>query len=174
MCKPETRALGTLSEAADLKVRGYAVTWTPYDMHREMERIDPKAFDRALESPADIALLWNHDTGKPLARVRAGNLRLWTDENGLGFEATLPDTATAREAHALVQSGVVSQCSFGFMVREERYEKGETKPVRVILDADLLEISLVTFPANSTTSVEAREAAQDAPVRRTIRLAPPM
>jgi phage head maturation protease len=60
------------------------------------------------------------------------------------------------------------------MVREERYEKGETKPVRVILDADLLELSLVTVPANPTTSVEAREAAQSDPVRRTLRLAPPM
>jgi phage head maturation protease len=44
----------------------------------------------------------------------------------------------------------------------------------VILDADLLELSLVTFPANPTTSVEAREAAQSDPVRRTLRLAPPM
>ena len=102
MHKPETRALGTLSEAADLKVRGYAVTWESYDMGREMERVDPKAFDRALEDAGDIALLWNHDTGKPLARVRAGNLRIWTDDKGLGFEATLPDTATARIGRAHV------------------------------------------------------------------------
>jgi HK97 family phage prohead protease len=171
--KPETRALGTLAPAADLKVRGYAVVWEPaYDMGREMERVDPNAFARSMEEPGDIALLWNHDTGKPLARVRAGNLRLFTDATGLGFEATLPDTATAREAHALVESGVVTQCSFGFMVRAEKYEKGVDKPTRVILDADLLEISLVTFPANPATSVEAREA-QAETVRRTIRLLPP-
>jgi phage head maturation protease len=58
------------------------------------------------------------------------------------------------------------------MVRAERYEKGVDKPTRVILDADLLEISLVTFPANPATSVEAREA-QAETVRRTIRLLPP-
>jgi len=173
MHNTETRATGTLSESKDLKVRGYAVVWDPpYDMGREMERVDPKAFDRAMEDPADIALLWNHDTGKPLARVRAGNLRVWTDATGLGFEATLPDTATAREAHALIQSGVVSQCSFGFIVREERYEKGETKPVRVILDADLMELSLVTFPANPATSVEARAEAQAAPAKRVRRMFP--
>lgn len=174
MSKPETRALGTLSESADLKVRGYAVRWNTYSMGREDERVHPEAFNRSLKNAADIALLWNHDTGKPLARVRAGNLRIWTDEEGLGFEAELPDTATAREAHALVESGVVSQCSFGFMVREEKYEKGpEGRSTRVIMDADLLEISLVTFPANSETTVEAREAAQEAPVRRTLRLPPP-
>jgi HK97 family phage prohead protease len=174
MHKPETRAVGTMTPAADMKVRGYAIRWNQYDMGREMERVDPKAFDRSMEEPGDIALLWNHDTGKPLARVRAGNLRLWTDENGLGFEATLPQTPTAQEAHALIQSGVVSQCSFGFMVREERYEKGENgKPCRVILDADLLEISLVTFPANSSTSVEAREKPAEPASRRVLRMFPP-
>jgi len=157
--KNEIRTTGVTQSAGALRVRGYAVTWAAYDMGSELERIDPNAFDRALEDPGDIALLWNHDSGKPLARVRAGNLRLFADATGLGFEATLPDTATAREAHALVQSGVVSQCSFGFMVRRETYEKGDgKKSVRVIMDADLLEISLVTFPANPTTSVEARAA----------------
>lgn len=174
MHTPETRALGTMTNAADMKVRGYAIRWNQYDMGREMERIDPQAFNRSMEEPGDIALLWNHDTGKPLARVRAGNLRLWTDADGLGFEATLPQTPTAQEAHALIQSGVVSQCSFGFMVREERYEKGDNgKPCRVILDADLLELSLVTFPANPETSVEAREKQVQATPRRTLRMFPP-
>lgn len=174
MHTPETRALGTMTNAADMKVRGYAIRWNQYDMGREMERIDPQAFNRSMDEPGDIALLWNHDTGRPLARVRAGNLRLWTDADGLGFEATLPQTPTAQEAHALIQSGVVSQCSFGFMVREERYEKGDNgKPCRVILDADLLELSLVTFPANPETSVEAREKQVEATPRRTLRMFPP-
>ena len=52
--------------------------------------------------------------------------------------------------------------------------KGENgKPCRVILDADLLEISLVTFPANSSTSVEAREKPAEPASRRVLRMFPP-
>jgi len=156
----ETRASGTVAPSNDLKIRGYAVTWEPYIMGPDSwERIDRSAFDAALESPEDVALLWNHDTSKPMARVRAGNLRIFTDEVGLGFEATLPDTAVSRDAVSLIRSGVVSQCSFGFHVRGERYEKApDGKPLRVITDANLVEISAVTFPANPSTSVEARNA----------------
>lgn len=156
----ETRASGTVKPSTDLKIRGYAVTWEPYTIGPDSwERIDRSAFDAALESPEDVALLWNHDTSKPMARVRAGNLRIFTDEVGLGFEATLPDTAVSRDAVSLIRSGVVSQCSFGFHVRGERYEKApDGKPLRVITDANLVEISAVTFPANPSTSVEARNA----------------
>jgi hypothetical protein len=172
MNKRETRDKGTLSGGEGLRVSGYAATWDTYDMGSFEERLDPAAFTRALEQADEIALLWNHDTGKPLARVRAGNLRLWADETGLGFEATLPDTQSGREAYELVKSGVVTQCSFGFQVRDETYEKGSVKPLRIIRDADLLEISLVTFPANEGTSVEARAEAQPAPVKR-LRMFPP-
>lgn len=172
MLKREQRDKGTLSGSDSLRVRGYAATWDTYSMGSFDERLDPAAFNRALEDAGDIALLWNHDTGKPLARVRAGNLRLWADEVGLGFEATLPDTQTGREAYELVKSGVVTQCSFGFQVRDETYEKGTDKPLRIIRDAELLEISLVTFPANNTTSVEARQASQ--PARKRIHLMPPI
>jgi HK97 family phage prohead protease len=167
----ETRSNGTIAPANGLRISGVAVTWDTYDMGNEYERIDPNAFAKSLEDPSDIALLWNHDTSKPLARVRAGNLRLYTDSNGLGFEATLPDTPTAREAHQLIKSGVVSQCSFGFIVRGERFEKGEDgKPIRVITDAELREVSVVTFPANSATSVQARS--ENPKPRRTYYLPP--
>jgi HK97 family phage prohead protease len=163
----ETRASGTVAPSKDLKISGYAVTWEPYTMGPDSwERIDRSAFDAALESPEDVALLWNHDTSKPMARVRAGNLRIFADEIGLGFEATLPDTAVSRDAVSLIRSGVVSQCSFGFHVRGERYEKApDGKPLRVITDANLVELSVVTFPANPATSVEARNAEQPARTR---------
>ena len=134
----------------------------PYTMGADSwERIDRNAFDAALETPEDVALLWNHDTSKPMARVRAGNLRIYADDVGLGFEATLPDTAVSRDAVSLIRSGVVSQCSFGFHVRGERYEKApDGKPLRVITDANLVELSVVTFPANPATSVQAK-----APIR---------
>lgn len=167
-----TRSNGKVAPQQGLKVAGVAVTWDAYDMGHEMERIDPSAFVASLEEPGEITLLWNHDTSKPLARVRAGNLRIYTDENGLGFEATLPNTEDARTAHELIRSGVVTQCSFGFIVKQERYEKGpDGKPVRVITEADLREVSIVTFPANPATSVSAR-ASTAAPQRKAIYLPP--
>ena len=165
----ERRERGAVNPASELKLAGYAVTWEPYSMGPDSyERIDRSAFDQALENPEDVALLWNHDTSRPMARVRAGNLRIFVDETGLGFEATLPDTTANRDSVAMVRSGTVSQCSFGFHVRAEHYEKmPDGKPVRVITNADLVELSIVTFPANPATSVEARSAR-----RRTFYLPP--
>lgn len=163
------RSKGTLTPQQGLRVSGIAVRWEAYDMGSELERIDPNAFAASLENPDEIALLWNHDTSRPLARVRAGNLRIYTDDQGLGFEATLPDTvAYAREAYEAIRAGVVSQCSFGFIVEEERYERTpEGKPVRVITKAQLREVSACTFPANPATSISARSEAS-APKRKVI------
>jgi HK97 family phage prohead protease len=139
------------------------------------ERLEPTCFDASIKADGDkIALLWNHDTAKPMGRVSAGNLKVYSDRSGLCFECDLPDTDTSEEAHALVRAGIVTQCSFGFICLKETYEppaKGETKGTRVVQLAKLLEVSVVTFPANPATSVEAR-AEQPKPKARKIYLPP--
>ena len=88
----------------------------------------------------------------PLASTLSGTLNLRSDEDGLIFEADLPDTQLARDAMTLVRAGVVRQMSFGFFVREE----DTTEPgVRILRDIDLKEISLVeraAYPAAGATA----------------------
>ena len=59
----------------------------------------------------------------------------------------------AREAHALMQAGAVSGLSIGYWVRESSYD--EKTNIRTLTKLDLVEVSLVTFPANDDARVEA-------------------
>ena len=170
-----TKREGELVPGEPLGLAGVAANWNRYDMGNCYERLEPTCFDASIKADGDkIALLWNHDTAKPMGRVSAGNLKVYSDRSGLCFECDLPDTDTSEEAHALVRAGIVTQCSFGFICLKETYEppaKGETKGTRVVQLAKLLEVSVVTFPANPATSVEAR-AEQPKAKKRKIYLPP--
>jgi HK97 family phage prohead protease len=131
-----------------------------------IERIAPGAFERSLKSRNDIKLLWNHDTGIVLGSTRAGTLRLMEDSFGLKAVATLPDTQAGRDASVLLKRGDVSAMSFGFTVPTGGDSWDRTGNVRTLNRVSLHEVSLVAFPAYSsttgTTSVRSVEGGIDA------------
>jgi HK97 family phage prohead protease len=131
-----------------------------------IERIAPGAFSKSLKSRNDIKLLWNHDTGIVLGSTRAGTLRLVEDSFGLKAIASLPDTQAGRDASVLLKRGDVSAMSFGFTVPQGGDSWDKTGNVRTLNRVSLHEVSLVAFPAYSsttgTTSVRSLEGAIDA------------
>lgn len=149
----ETRADGKL------RLRGLAAVFdSPSEDLGFREVLEPGAFTDALRT-GDPLLLWQHDTSKPLARRSAGNLTLTETGRGLEFEATLPETSTAKDALELVRAGIVKSMSFAFGMADgrDRWEQREGKPWRFIEKVGrLFEISLVSEPAYAATSVEAR------------------
>jgi HK97 family phage prohead protease len=151
---------------AGRKLAGYAATFgrqAQIDSVREV--IQRGAFGRSLTSGADILLLADHDPKKVLARTAAGNLSLAEDDRGLHFEATLPDTSTARDVLALVEARTAGGMSFGFVVPVE----GDTwaGDLRTLRDVTLLEISVVSaWPAYAGTEVSARSRAVAAALAR--------
>ncbi len=95
------------------------------------------------------AMLWQHDAGAPIGRW----LSLREDERGLVVEGRLTlEVQKAREAYALLRDGALNGLSIGFQAR--RSEAGKHGG-RLLTDIDLLEISLVTLPANSAARVAA-------------------
>ena len=144
-----------------MKLQGYAALFDEVSepLGGFRERFARGAFADSLRN-ADVVLLHGHDSGKPLARMSAGNLTLREDQRGLWFEATLPDTANARELHTLVEARVMESMSFGFGVQRaedefwEETDSGEL--LRTVKRARLLEISPVTWAAYPATTVEAR------------------
>jgi HK97 family phage prohead protease len=116
------------------------------------ERIAPGAFRGSLRNRNDIKLLWNHDSGQPLASTRAGNLRLTEDERGLYVEATLADTTVGRDARELISKGIVDSMSFGFTVARNGEEWSDDGQVRTLTKISLHEVSIVSFPAYPGTA----------------------
>ena len=119
------------------------------------EIISRGAFDNTLNN--DIRALWNHNTQYVLGRNKSGSLELKTDEKGLFGSIRLPNTQYAEDLYELVKRGDVDQCSFGFNIVGEDLEELASGGYRWrINEADLHEVSVVTFPAYENTSVQAR------------------
>lgn len=113
----------------------------------------------------DVRLLVNHNTDMiPLARSRNNNanstMQLTVDEEGLLIRANL-DTENNNDAKALysaVERRDLDGMSFMFVVDKDAWDDLESDhPTRTITGIKrVLEVSGVTFPAYSATSLQAR------------------
>lgn len=117
----------------------------------------------------DVRLLVNHNTDMiPLARSRNNNanstMQLVVDDEGMNIRANL-DTENNVDAKALysaAERGDISGMSFMFVVDSDSWDDLESDhPTRTITGIKrVLEVSAVTFPAYSQTSLEARGLAE--------------
>jgi HK97 family phage prohead protease len=122
-----------------------------------IEKIAPGAFSKTLQETPDVRLLANHE-GLPMARTKNGTMRLYEDETGLYFEAELADTQEARDLYTLVARGDVDQMSFAFRVIRQNWSKDRSERTLTEVSLSDGDVSIVTYPAYPSTSVEAREA----------------
>ena len=136
-----------------------------------VERIAPGAFNETLSAKGDVKLFVNHRTDEiPLARSRAGTLKLKSDRNGLSFSADLPETVRGEELRVALERGDLSgEMSFGFVVTEDSWNKDRTQ--RLVKRAELLEVSVVTDAAYPTTSSSLRSVSAAAIEAARLRLA---
>lgn len=145
------------AEDGVMRLSGYAAVFNDASVPLPFkERIAPGAFRKTLSESPDVRLLINHE-GLPLARTKNGTLTLTEDDRGLYFNAELADTQEARDIWTLVQRGDVDQMSFAFRVIRQNWSKDKTE--RTLTEVSLADgdVSVVTYPAYPTTSVEARE-----------------
>jgi HK97 family phage prohead protease len=140
-----------------MRLAGYAAVFNESSVPLPFnEVIAPGAFRKTLTETPDVRLLINHD-GLPLARTKNGTLSLSEDERGLYFDAELADTTEARDLWTLVQRGDVDQMSFAFRVIRQKWS--EDRKNRTLTEVSLADgdVSVVTYPAYPTTTVEARD-----------------
>jgi HK97 family phage prohead protease len=145
------------AEDGTMRLSGYAAVFNEDSVPLPfLERIAPGAFRKTLTETPDVRLLINHE-GLPLARTKNGTLRLKEDESGLYMDADLPDTQAARDLYTLVERGDVDQMSFAFRVIRQKWSEDRSRRVLTELSLADGDVSVVTYPAYPTTTVEARE-----------------
>lgn len=144
---------------------GYAAKYNVLseDLGGFRERIAPGAFAGCIGRD-DVRCLVNHDPNLILGRNTSGTMVLEDRPEGLWFEAEGPNTTWAKDYAISMQRGDVNQCSFRFYVKRDSWETDHESGVqiRTILEVDqLLDVSIVTFPAYPDTDAAARAAGAD-------------
>lgn len=119
-----------------LRLAGYAAVFDVPDRGRDVVRRG--AFGRV---PAGLPLLWQHDAARPVGTIE----RAEEDSRGLRISARLaPGSDGAREAASLLRAGALGGLSFGYRVRKARSDRA--RGLRELLEVEIIEVSLVTFP----------------------------
>ena len=124
------------------RIAGYASLFGLRD--KGGDTVLPGAYAASLRRMAargdKVRMLWQHDPAQPIG--------IWDevheDATGLHVKGRLlPDVARAREAQALLEAGAVDGLSIGYRtLRAEPVPGGGRK----LIELDLWEVSLVTFP----------------------------
>mgnify|MGYP001420731979 FL=1 len=131
-------------------ITGYASFFDVIDQQRD--QIAKGAFKKTLRAWRLLGktpkILWQHDPKQPIG--------VWThlseDEQGLYVKGRLTlGVSKADEAYLLLKEDVLESLSIGFRTIEAMQDKDHK--TRVLLDIDLVEISLVTFGANTRATI---------------------
>jgi HK97 family phage prohead protease len=142
-----------LDVGADGSFSGYASLFGVADLSRDM--VVPGAFAKSIaeRGPGGIRMLFQHDPATPIGTWR----EIREDSRGLFVRGRLTtEVARAREVLALMRAGAIDGLSIGF--RTVRGRTDAKTGVRKLIEVDLWEISIVTFPMLPTARISAVKA----------------
>ena len=108
-------------------------------------------FDSTLAKTTHFPLLWQHDTTQPIGSFDVVS----SDGPALVIDGKFNlATQKGREAYALLKDGDIDGLSIGYTVTDYKYD-GDG--IRHLYDGELMEGSLVTFPANRLARAQAKQ-----------------
>lgn len=165
----EIRAFDFEVRAEENEEHGHFLTGRPIVYN---QRTDLGWYDEIIEAGAldyadlkDVRFLVNHNTDMiPLARSRNNNenstMQLIPDEDGMGIRVDLDieNNSEAKSLYSAVGRGDITGMSFMFEVDKDSWEDIDSDhPLRRIRSFNrIFEVSAVTFPAYSQTSIQTR------------------
>jgi hypothetical protein len=169
MEKREIRSFNFEIRAEENEEHGHVLTGRPIVYG---ERTDIGWYDEIIEAGAldttdlkDVRFLINHNTDMiPLARSRNNNenstMQMSVDADGMGIRVDLDveNNADARSLYSAVDRGDLTGMSFMFSVDKDAWDDIDSNhPTRRIRSIrKVMEVSAVTFPAYSQTSIQTR------------------
>lgn len=123
--------------------KGYGSIYGNVDLGGDI--VQRGAFSASIEKMMP-KMLWQHRMDEPIGKFTA----ISEDAKGLLVEGQILLTIEkGREAYELLKNNVVSGLSIGYAAKEVEYDNG----IRLIKEAALYEISIVTFPMNTLAKV---------------------
>lgn len=135
-------------QGSKVAVSGYASVFDIVDAHGDV--VLNGAFSKSVQHHSihkHVKFLWQHDISKPIGIIT----HMEEDDYGLFIEAEINLLSTyGREAAELIKQGAVNSFSIGF----ELVSFSKNRHVREISEINLVEISIVTIPANSSALIE--------------------
>tara|TARA_R100000458_G_C8274935_1_gene249926 strand:- start:1775 stop:2431 length:657 start_codon:yes stop_codon:yes gene_type:complete len=115
------------------------------------EYIKPDAFRDVLND--DVRVLFNHDPNQILARTKNNTAQIRQDSKGLHYRFEVPNTTLGNDLYELVNSGIINQSSFGFIIEDDQWQRDDKGAVREITKVGkLFDVSPVSFPAYEQTN----------------------
>ena len=151
-------ALGEGLALKDCEIEGYASVFGAADQGGDT--VQGGAYGKGLtalsKAGRSVKMLWQHDPTRPIGvwdEVRE-------DAKGLYVRGRiLSEVQDGREALALLEAGAIDGLSIGYRtVRAEKASGGG----RSLLEIDLWEVSVVTFPMLPEARVQAADGPEDA------------
>ena len=137
------------------------VLWEGSD-YREIEVIAQSCINSEFIAQQNMTLNLLHNRDESFARTPK-SLRVESREDGLHFEADIPDCDLGKRARALTENGTYQGCSFEFypkdyQVSERQAADGKTEYIiRHTAFERITALTLAMNPAYPTTSVGVRE-----------------
>jgi HK97 family phage prohead protease/HK97 family phage major capsid protein len=133
------------------KIAGYANT---SDKDRSGDIVLPDAWAKGIENfRRNPILLYQHDHGKPIGKVNS----VTVDKKGIFVEANVSEAAERQHGvKTLISDGVLKSFSVGFRVKDADYDK--RSDTFLIKEVELLEISVVSVPANQNSLFSVRKS----------------
>lgn len=128
---------------------GHASVFGVVDLENDV--VEPGAFAESISTgtaAGGVLIFAQHEDKKePLGKT----LELREDAMGLFVKAQISDTAAGRDYRQLVKDGVLDQMSIGYIAQDYNIDQ---QGVRHLRKVDLLEISIVNYPANTQARIE--------------------
>lgn len=155
-----------MTSSGDMLVSGYVnmTNQLSYELgfiDKFVEKIAPGAFTRAINKAQndgqDIDFLAEHDDTIVLASTKNGTLSLSEDDTGLFMEARIINTSSGRDYYEMIQSGIITNMSFGFYAVDDDWKSVRSDLFeRTVTELELFEVSAVRRPAYAASTISNR------------------
>lgn len=147
-----------VADDKEMSFTGYGAVFNNIDSYGDV--IMPGAFQNSLaqlkSSGMQLPMLLNHG-GMGLSADDMMPIGVWPglaeDGVGLAVEGKLAKTQRAVESYELLKMGAITGMSIGYIAKKFEARTRPEDPKRRLIEIDLKEVSLVTFPANGKARV---------------------